>query len=86
MPLSRVLWHDMLVVGTVVNVATGLAGLLLFANEAPTALAASVYFAPLPYNVFLLAAVWRGAEQAAAAQAAIARAVSLVWTIAVILI
>lgn len=78
-PLSRLLWTDMLLHGTTVNIVAALAGLLLLAQEAPTALGASVYFAPLPYNLFLLAALWRAAARAEEPFASAARVVGIAW-------
>lgn len=60
-PLRRALWWDMWCVGTTVNLATGLAALLLIARDVPDALAAAVYFSPLPYNLLLVISVWRSA-------------------------
>jgi hypothetical protein len=85
-PLPKLVGQDMLIYGTALNVAAGTAGLLLFANDAPTWLAAGIYFAPSPYNLFLFAAVWRTADGAAQPQASIARGVALVWLIASLLI
>ncbi len=52
-------WRDLVLVGTLVNVLfTGVA-LALAASGLSIALAAAVHFAPLPYNLFLVAAVWR---------------------------
>jgi hypothetical protein len=84
--LERVLWIDMLVYGTAINVASGLAALALFANAAPTAVAAAVHFAPLPYNLFLVVAVWKAADATREQSASIARVVSLAWLVASIVI
>ncbi len=52
-------WRDMVLVGTLVNLlATGVA-LAMAASDLPIGLAAAVHFAPLPYNLFLVVAVWR---------------------------
>src|SRR3546814_2335278 len=53
-PLGRALWWDMGCVGTLINLATGLVALLLIARDLPDAVAAAVYFSPLPYNPFVL--------------------------------
>jgi hypothetical protein len=58
-PMRVLFWRDMVLVGTLVNLlATGVA-LALAASDLDIALAAAVHFAPLPYNLFLVAAVWR---------------------------
>ena len=58
-PMRVLFWRDMLLVGTLINVVfTGVA-LAMAASSMPMALAAAVHFAPLPYNLFLVVAVWR---------------------------
>ena len=52
-------WRDMLGVGTLINIALTFVALMLTAQGAPGGLAVDVHFAPLPYNVFLVAALWR---------------------------
>lgn len=52
-------WRDMLTVGTVINLCTGFAALMLVSQGQPIAWALAVHFAPLPYNAFLLASLWR---------------------------
>lgn len=52
-------WRDMVLWGTLINlVFTGVA-LAIAASDFNIALAVAVHFAPLPYNLFLVAAVWR---------------------------
>ncbi|MDZ4101850.1 MAG: hypothetical protein U1E12_09265 [Hydrogenophaga sp.] len=58
-PMRLLFWRDMVVVGTLINLLfTGVA-LAMAASDLPIELAAAVHFAPLPYNLFLVAAVWR---------------------------
>ena len=52
-------WRDMLAVGSVINLCTGLAALMLVAQDQPIGWALAVHFAPLPYNTFLLATLLR---------------------------
>jgi hypothetical protein len=85
-PPGQLLWKDMLIYGTTINVATALLGLLLFASDAPTALAATVYFAPLPYNLFLFAALWKSAAVAEEPWALLTRVAALLWLVAVTVI
>ena len=70
-PLGRLLWRDMLAVGSLVNLVASLFALALAAKSAPLGLAAALHLAPLPYNAFLLAAVWRH-PQRSPVQAALA--------------
>ena len=52
-------WRDMLAVGSVINLCTGLAALMLVAQDQPIGWAVAVHFSPLPYNIFLLATLLR---------------------------
>jgi hypothetical protein len=58
-PLRTVFWRDMWVVGTATNVLATLIALAAASQGASSWVAASIHFAPLPYNVFLVIAVWR---------------------------
>jgi len=58
-PLRRVFWLDMLGVGTAVNVLATFAALIAASQGAPSWLAVAIHLAPMPYNLFLLAAVGR---------------------------
>ncbi|WP_046114213.1 hypothetical protein [Aquincola tertiaricarbonis] len=58
-PVRRVLWRDMLGAGTLLNLFTTLAALVLMARDASTATVALVHFSPLPINLLLFAAVQR---------------------------
>lgn len=72
-PQRVLFWRDMVVVGTLINLlATGVA-LAIAVADGHIALAAGVHFSPLPYNLFLVAAVWRLPASAAC------RWASLVW-------
>ena len=68
-PFERLFWFDMLVVGTLVNLAAATLSLILFGLDAPAAAAIAVFFSPLPYNLFLFAVVWRAAERAQSSRA-----------------
>jgi len=58
-PLHTLFWRDILGVGSLLNLFNGFASLMLVAKGADPLLAAAVHFAMLPYNVFLVAALWR---------------------------
>ena len=49
----------MLAVGTLINLFTGFAALMLAAQGTDIIIAAALHFALLPYNVFLVVALWR---------------------------
>lgn len=58
-PLTVLLWRDMLGVGTVVNLTATVLALILILQDAPAWLAVALHLLPLPYNFFLCAALWR---------------------------
>lgn len=58
-PLTVLLWRDMLGVGTVINMTATLLALAVIVQDAPDWLAVALHLLPLPYNVFLCAALWR---------------------------
>ena len=82
MPLQALFWRDMLLIGSAVNVATTLAALFVWALGGGTAAGFAIHFSPLPYNAFLLFAVWRTAERAAEPGASAARTGAVLWMIA----
>lgn len=82
-PLGRLLWPDMLLYGTAINVAAAVVALVLDVQGAPGPVATAAYLAPLPYNLFLLAAVWRRSADAREPWATGARVLALGWAIAV---
>lgn len=58
-PLGVLYWRDMLAVGSFINLLTGFTALMLAAQDVDLRLAAVVHFASVPYNAFLVAALWR---------------------------
>lgn len=73
-PLRIVLWRDMLAVGTAVNLLATFVALITASQGGPTWAAAVIHFSPLPYNLFLFAAVGR-----ASPRPRLAAIVSVVW-------
>mgnify|MGYP001446370415 CR=1 FL=1 len=71
---GRLFWHDMLLGGTLLNVASTLAAFGALAVKAPSWLALALHFAPVPYNAFIVAAVWRSR-----ADAPLTLAASVAW-------
>lgn len=57
-----VYWRDMLAVGSLINLFTGFAALMLAAQGTDIVIAVAVHFALLPYNVFLVGALWRAPQ------------------------
>ncbi|MBY5358709.1 hypothetical protein HFO97_01645 [Rhizobium leguminosarum] len=73
------LWHDMFVCGTVVNlVFLGLALLTVYRGY-PDWLAVLVFFLPMPFNIFIWSAVWRAAGQAPGVAAWVACTLGTGW-------
>lgn len=52
-------WLDLLLVGTLLNAVATLAALALLSQGVPAAWALAVHLLPLPYGLFILAALWR---------------------------
>ena len=78
-PLDRLFWRDMLLFGTLLNLLTTAAAVVLLGMKAAMAAVLAVHFLPLPYNIFLFASVWRNAEAAGNAKAAFYRSGALLW-------
>ena len=85
-PLDRLFWRDLVVVGTAINVASSVVALILLGLKLPLALVLAVHFSPVPYNIFLTLAVWRTAEKAAGAKASAMMLGSALWLILVVVV
>ena len=72
--MHTVLWRDMLGVGTAANLLATFIALMAASQGVPSWAAAAIHFAPLPYNIFLFAAVGRVVPRSR-----IATTVGLVW-------
>jgi hypothetical protein len=57
--LRQLYWRDMMIVGSIINLFTGFMALMIAAQGGDLWVAAMVHFATLPYNVFLVLALWR---------------------------
>lgn len=62
-PLRTLLWRDMFAVGTAVNIVATFVALIAASQGSPTWAAAAIHFLPLPYNLFLFAAVGRASPR-----------------------
>ena len=85
-PLAITFWRDMLFVGTALNVPVGLIAILLDTAGAPTGVVLTVFFALLPWNLFLFLAVWRCASRATPVSGLIAKTGAALWLTAVSII
>ncbi|UVK56397.1 hypothetical protein DBIPINDM_003001 [Mesorhizobium sp. AR02] len=83
-PLDRLFWRDMMLVGTGINIASSVAALILLGLKMPLGVVLTVHFAPVPYNIFLTIAVWRTAEKSGGAKASLVMLGSALWLIATV--
>lgn len=85
-PLRQVFFHDMLLIGTMVNVATGLATLAAFALELPAWAGIAVFLSPQPYNLVLAISVWRSATHTAVRWGETAKVVAILWWVLMLVV
>lgn len=57
--LAVLFWKDIVVVASVINLVTGFSALMLAAQGVNLLVVAALHFALLPYNAFLVVALWR---------------------------
>lgn len=88
MPLPRAFWEFAVFYGFVLNLVTTVATFGLLALDVTEAVAMAVFFLPLPYNLFVLVAVWRSAAryQGPAHWANAARVAVTLWVVAATLV
>lgn len=82
-PLPTLFWRDMIIIGTALNAVAFLTAVLLLAFEVPTAIAVLVFFAPLPWNLFLFFSVWRSTNISKEPGAMLMKAGAAVWLVLV---
>ncbi|WP_459091981.1 hypothetical protein [Mesorhizobium sp. A556] len=85
-PLGRVFWFDMLLVGTIVNALTSAGALIVYAVDLPGWLALAIFLAPLPYNIALCLFVWRSATRKPSAWSDMARGGAVLWLFTVLIL
>ncbi|MDX8531608.1 hypothetical protein RFM41_09380 [Mesorhizobium sp. VK25A] len=83
-PLDRLFWCDMLLVGTILSIASSAAALILLGLKLPLWLVLAVHFLPVPYNIFLTIVVWRAAEKSGGLKAQLMMLGSALWLIATV--
>jgi len=81
-PLDRLFWRDMLLVATLISIASSALALVLLGLKLPLWLVLLVHFLPVPYNIFLTLAVWRTAEKTGGVKASMMMLGSALWLIA----
>jgi hypothetical protein len=82
-PLSRAFWEFAICYGLALNLATTLASMGAAASGQPGALILALYALPLPYNLFIVVAVWRSAAHYAGRRlwADLARPFAVLWAV-----
>lgn len=81
-PLDLLFWRDMLLVATILSIASSALALMLLGLKLPLWLVLAVHFLPVPYNIFLTIAVWRTAEKSGGLKAQLMMLGSALWLIA----
>lgn len=81
MPLAVMFWRDMVIWSSILNLATFGVALALLEIGYPTWVSVLVYLSPLPWNLFLVASVWRAADRQPGPFTQAARVGSLVWLV-----
>ncbi|TIR17185.1 MAG: hypothetical protein E5X34_24525 [Mesorhizobium sp.] len=81
-PLDRLFWRDMLLVATILSIASSALALILLGLKLPLWLVLAVHFLPVTYNIFLTVAVWRTAEKSGGLKAQLMMLGSALWLIA----
>ena len=81
-PLGLLFWRDMIVIGSALNLAAAFAGLMALGFKADLPVAMLVFHAPLPYNFFIVGAIWRTADLVDTAKASTARIGAAAWLVA----
>ncbi len=86
-PLTEAFWRYSVVYGLALNLVTSFLFLILLMNDASPFVLVPTFVLPTPYNVLIVVAVWRSAERYSGPRhwADYARAVTLVWMIALTL-
>jgi hypothetical protein len=80
-PLDRLFWRDMALVGTGINLAASAAALAMLGVKMSLGAALAVHFLPVPYNVFLFLSVWRTAAAQPGALASVAQIAAATWLV-----
>ncbi|RUX33850.1 hypothetical protein EOA23_04745 [Mesorhizobium sp. M2A.F.Ca.ET.042.01.1.1] len=83
-PLDRLFWRDMLLVATILSIASSALALMLLGLKLPLWLVLAVHFLPVPYNIFLTIAVWRTAEKSGGFKVQLMMLGSALWLIATV--
>ena len=83
-PLGRAFWYYAVGYGLLLNLVTALAFFALLQNDANMVLVVLAFASPVPYNIFMVVAVWRSADRYRGPKtwAELARASTVIWMLA----
>lgn len=85
-PLGEAFFFEMLLLGTMVNIAIGLCAFAMIAADLPVWIPILVFLSPQPYNIVLLMSVWRSATLSQARGSDIAKMVAVLWFVLMIFV
>jgi hypothetical protein len=78
-PLNVLLVRDMLILGTLINVATTTASLVALGSGAAGWIGLIVFLLPVPYNLFIFLCVWRFAGRLGGVWGNLSCVVAALW-------
>jgi uncharacterized membrane protein len=78
-PLWLLFWRDMVLIGTTINVLAAVAAVIMARQDMPQAAVVLVFLSPLPWNLFLVVAVWRSSAASREPWVSAARLAALCW-------
>ena len=83
LPLRQAIWEYAVFYGLLVNVLTDVLFYALLVNDASSVLIALAFVIPIPYNIFVVVAVWRSAGRHPRSERArdLARLGTVVWMV-----
>lgn len=85
-PLERLFWRDMLLIGTTLNLACLAAAMTLAALDFSAWIYVPTFLMALPFNFFVWQCVWNAAANSNTGQCIFVRAVATVWMLGVIVL
>jgi hypothetical protein len=81
-PLGTLVWRDMFLVATLINLVAAFASLMALGFKAELPVVLAVFHAPMPYNLFLVGAIWRTSQLVDTTRASTAKFGAVAWLVA----
>lgn len=78
-PLAEAIYHDMLAVGSMVNIAISLCAFAMIAADFPIWRPVVVFFSPQPYNIILVLSILRSASRSQGRGTDYLKAGAFIW-------